>query len=51
MDRRYQLIVVFLLLAVNVMSAMFSGQFAESKTAEVRSCDTTLHDAHMIHNR
>ena len=23
-----------------VMSAMFSGQFAESKTAEVRSCDT-----------
>ena len=34
-----------------VMSAMFSGQFVESKTAEVRSCDTTLHDAHMIHNR
>ena len=33
-----------------VMSAMFSGQFTESKTAEVRSCDA-LHDAHMIHNR
>ena len=34
-----------------VMSAMFSGLFAESNTAEVRSCDAEYITNHMIHNR
>ena len=33
-----------------VMSAVFSGWFAESNTAEVRSCDA-VHDAYKTHNR